>query len=95
LTIGLCFLGYLLGFNYFASLYYSTTSSHERRKGLAGGIHEATLGLGISGGSLFGGFAGALMGPRAPYWFSIIVMVGLFMAQVCLYMKTKGPNLRS
>jgi cyanate permease len=37
LIVGLCLLGFLIGFNYFASLYYSTSSSHEKKKGLAGG----------------------------------------------------------
>ena len=93
LTIGLCFLGLLLGFNYFASLYYSTTSSHERRKGLAGGIHEATLGLGIAGGSLVGGAAGALMGPRAPYWLSAFILTGFFLVQTCVFARgNRGPR---
>ena len=95
LIIGLCFLGFLVGFNYFASLYYSTTSSHVRRKGLTSGIHEATLALGIFGGSLIGGLAGALMGPRAPYWFSIIVLIGFFLAQTYTYIRSKRLNQHS
>ena len=87
LTVGLSFLGLLLGFNYFASLYYSITSSHQRRKGLAGGIHEATLGLGIAAGSLVGGIAGTFMGPRTPYWVSAFILIGLFVVQVCMYLR--------
>jgi predicted MFS family arabinose efflux permease len=92
LTLGLCALGFLLGFNYFASLYYSTTSSHERTIGLAGGIHEATLGLGIAGGSLIGGLAGAAMGPRAPYRLSLVVLTGMFLVQTLVYARGRASR---
>ena len=87
LTVGLVGLGLLLGFNYFASLYYSTTSSHDQNKGLASGIHEATLGLGIAAGAFLGGLAGAAMGPRAPYQFSILVLVAMLLVQTCVYLR--------
>ena len=81
LMLGLCGLAVLQGFNYFASLYYSTTGSQDRKKGLAGGIHEAMLGLGIAMGALIGGLAGAALGPRAPYRFSMLIVVSIFLVQ--------------
>lgn len=87
LTIGLAGFGLLLGFNYFASLYYSTTGSHDRNKGLASGIHEATLGLGVAAGSLFGGLAGVTMGPRAPYRIGMLVLVVMLLIQTYVFLR--------
>ncbi|MBN2294025.1 MAG: hypothetical protein JXM70_16485, partial [Pirellulales bacterium] len=87
LTIGLGGFGLLLGFNYFASLYYSTTGSHDQNKGLASGIHEATLGLGVAAGSLFGGLAGAAMGARAPYRFAMVVLVTVILIQTYVFLR--------
>lgn len=92
LTLGLAGFGLLLGFNYFASLYYSTTSSHDQNKGLASGIHEATLGLGVAAGSLFGGLAGAAMGPRAPYRFGMIVLVAIILIEIYVFLRGRSKG---
>jgi len=85
LTLGLCALGLLLGFNYFASLYYSTTGHAEKQKGLVTGIHEATLGLGMAVGCVVGGYTGVVLGPRAPYLLGAAVIVCAAVAQIIVY----------
>jgi MFS family permease len=85
LTAGLASLSVLLGYNYFASLYYSTTGSADHRKGAASGVHEATLAVGFAGGSLFGGLAGRYAGDRAPYLLAAGVMTVLVLPQMALH----------
>ena len=77
---GLLVLGILIGHNYFASLYYSTTRGGDEERGRAAGMHEGTLGLGIALGSAGGGVAGILAGNRIPYLVAacvILVVAGL------------------
>ena len=85
LVLGLSGLSVLLGYNYFSSLYYSTTGSAEEKRGRASGIHEATLALGLTGGSLAGGLAGETFGNRAPFLLAAAVIGGLVIAQTVLY----------
>jgi hypothetical protein len=94
LSAGLASLSVLLGFNYFSSLYYSTTGSADHRKGSSGGIHEATLALGFAGGSLLGGLAGSLVGDRAPYGLAAAVVTALAVVQMVLYGRVVHPLRR-
>jgi predicted MFS family arabinose efflux permease len=87
-------LGLLGGYNYFASLYYSTTGSKSHRKGLASGIHEATLSIGFAAGSMAGGVAGHLAGVRAPYVLGMAVIAFLVVIQIILYRKNVLPLRR-
>jgi MFS family permease len=81
LTLGLSALAMLIGCNYFASLYYTTTGATAQDKGRASGIHEATLALGLTAGSLCGGIAGTWFTARAPFWLAAAVVGGLIFAQ--------------
>jgi MFS family permease len=79
LTLGLVLTALMLGYNYFASIYYSTVAFGTERKGAASGMHEASLAMGSGLGALGGGLLGALYGARAPYRFCVILL-GVFMA---------------
>jgi len=83
LLAGLCGLGLLMGYTYFSSLYYSTSGAHDRKKGRASGIHEATFGLGLAAGAITGGYLGAEWGPRVPY-LTGLVAVGISIGIQCL-----------
>ena len=73
--------------DYFAGLYYSTTGSADHNRSQAGGIHEATLALGMAGGSFFGGLSDEWAGERAPYFLAAGVIAILAVAQLLLYRK--------
>jgi MFS family permease len=94
LMAGLASLSILLGYNYFSSLYYSTTGSADHRKGSAGGVHEATLALGFAGGSLLGGVAGSFAGERAPYRLAAGVITALVVVQIVMYWRVVHPRRR-
>ncbi len=85
LLVGLAAVGLLVGHNYFASLYYSTSGASEERKGAASGIHEATLGIGFAGGSLLGGVLGNLAGIRVPYLLAAGLIIALAGVQIFVY----------
>lgn len=91
LTAGLCGLGIMVGYNYFASLYYSSTGTSHERKGWASGIHEATLGFGLALGSLTGGAAGRYGGSRAPYGLALAVILLLAALQTMVYVRRVRP----
>ena len=80
-VVGLIGLAQLLGYNYFASLYYSTTGVIEERRGAASGMHEFTLALGFAAGAIVGGFVGRLSGSRAPYQLAAAVILVLLLVQ--------------
>ena len=50
LTLGLILFALLSGYNYFSSIFYSTTTFDRRRQGLASGMHEASLAVGFARG---------------------------------------------
>jgi len=74
LTASIAGLSTLLGFNYFASLFYNAQGADKNRKGRAFGLNEAFLALGAAGGSLFGGLAAPYLGIRGPYQMAMIVV---------------------
>ena len=75
LTIGLVLFGLLSGYNYFSSIFYSTTTFGGQRQGIASGMHEASLALGFAAGALGGGLVSLWLGPRAPYQTVALVVV--------------------
>jgi len=80
LFIGLTLHGQLAGYNYFSGLFYSTAGSSRNRRTMAAGIHEATLAIGMSSGTILGGVLGSQIGPRAPWFLAatvLLVLVGL------------------
>lgn len=89
LMAGLSGLGMLAGYNYFASLYYSTMGAGEERRGLASGLHEATLGVGMAVGSVVGGLVGQTLGYRAPYLLSACLIFVLAVVQTVIHVRTR------
>jgi MFS family permease len=85
LLIGLALLGQLVGFNYFSSLYYSTTGAAQESRAFAAGIHEATLAAGMALGTLAGGYVGSLINNRLPYQLSAAVIGVLVVWQACVW----------
>ena len=67
LLLGLILFALLSGYNYFSSIFYSTTTFDRKRQGLVSGMHEASLAVGFAAGSLGGGLVSLWLGSRAPY----------------------------
>ena len=92
LTLGLVAAAQLSGFNYFASLYYSTTGSRHDNRATATGIHEATHLLGFAIGTLLGGFIGDHFNdPAEAYRFAAGLIVVLTVAQIVIYFTKVRP----
>ena len=86
LTTGLILLAVLFGANYFASLFYSTSGFEDRRKGMASGLHESSLAMGLGAGGLLGGILGTWLGSRVPYYFCALVLGLSVTAQMTIYL---------
>ena len=95
LGVGLFAIAILVGYNYFASLYYSSASGGDERRGLASGVHEATFGVGIGAGSLGGGLVGTYAGERAPYVLAIGIITGLAVVQIVYFLRRVVPLRRA
>ncbi len=95
LMLGLALLGQLVGFNYFAGLYYSTAGSSTERRALAAGIHEATLAGGMAVGTIVGGLMGTWMGHRVPYYMAAGVVALMMSFQVVGWWMGGGRRDRS
>ena len=94
-TAALMGLGVFTGFNYFASLYYSSAGAHEHRRGFSSGMHEATLGLGFGIGAIGGGILGTFAGVRAPYILAACVVLALAVVQTVFYLRNVRPLRKS
>jgi len=94
LVVGLALLSQLAGFNYFASLFYSTAGSSHEGRGAASGYHEATLALGFAAGSILGGLAGDIGDPGTPYRLGAAVIVVLALLQTGLYLTRVRPLMQ-
>lgn len=93
LALGLALLAQLVGFNYFSSLYYSTTGSRDEDRGAASGMHEATLAMGQAFGSILGGWTGLTWGARSPYVLAagaIVVILGVQTVWYRSYVRPRG-----
>ena len=75
LTLGLVLFALLSGYNYFSSIFYSTTTFDRKRQGLASGMHEASLAVGFALGALGGGLMSLWLGPRGPYQTVALVVI--------------------
>ena len=84
-AVMIALLSVMQGFNYFASLTYSTAASSDSDKGAASGWNEATLALGLSGGALFGGLIGHTLGNRTPFLLAAGVIGLLLVFQLVRY----------
>jgi MFS family permease len=92
IMLGLALMAQLMGYNYFASLYYSISGAAQDGHGAASGIHEATIGLGFAAGSFIGGAAAQWWGERAPYWIAACVIAGLMIVQVMMFVRYVQPR---
>lgn len=81
---GLCAVGLMVAFNYFATLYYSTAGSREERRGRSSGMLEASIALGVAMGTFGGGLVGQVHA-RAPYLLAAVVIVLLVVVEVRMY----------
>ena len=90
LTAGLMCAGVMTGYIYFTGIFYSTTSFHHERKGLASGIHEGTYALGFTGGALGGAYLVSVAGIRAPFEISIAVLLSLMVVQLLTRVIVRG-----
>lgn len=84
LAVGVILAGVMLGYNYFASIYYSTVAFAAGRKGRASGVHEASLAFGGAFGALGGGIIGAAYGARIPYRLSVVVLAVFIAVQLLI-----------
>ena len=94
LWLALAALGQSTGYNYFASLYYSTTGSSDARRASASGIHEATLAIGLAGGSAAGGLIGHQVNIRASYVLAASVIAVLICVQITVYLRQTRSRLQ-
>jgi len=85
LTAGVMLVGTMMGYNYFSSIFYSTTGFSEGRRGLASGLHEGTLAIGFTIGSLGGGYLGASLGVRVPFQVGVAVLALSILVQAAGY----------
>tara|TARA_B100000809_G_scaffold159781_1_gene157168 strand:+ start:2329 stop:3507 length:1179 start_codon:yes stop_codon:yes gene_type:complete len=93
LTLSVCGFSVLMGYNYFGSLFYSSTGNENERKGRAFGWNEAFLGFGAVGGSFLGGWLGS-GNVRAPYLLAAIIVGLSFSVQAIVYLKHVRPLRR-
>ena len=95
LTIGLLLFALLTGFNYFSSIFYSTTSFSRTRQGMVSGLHEASLAFGFAAGAFGGGIVGLRLGSRGPYQMVAVVLVLTALIQFGVYINMRRhQNLR-
>ena len=91
LILGLTALSVLPGYNYFASLFYSTGIGDTRHRGTWCGLHEATFGAGLTLGSILGGWIGSHAGVRSCFLLAAVVVVIIIVVQIILYLKLVRP----
>ena len=85
LTAGIMLVGMLAGYNYFASIFYSTTGFADDQKVMASSVHEAVGAVGLGGGALLGGLAGAYLGGRASYLLCGLAIVVSSAVQLAMF----------
>jgi len=89
-AVGLLMLGALAGVTFTASIFYSLHT--EGPGGRRTGIHEAIVGSGFLMGPLLGGFIAEHLGPRAPYWLAVAVILGAITAQLAMLSKKPAQS---
>ena len=86
LTAGLMCVGMMAGYVYFSSIFYTTTSFGIKKKGVAGGMHEASLALGFSAGAIGGGYLSLKGGLRLPYQVCVVLLAVTILLQSIGYL---------
>ena len=85
-------LGIAYGFAYCSHLYYGASASRKRSARMA--IHEIVISLGLTIGSLAGGYLAEHVGLYTPYWFAL-GLVGLGTAvQMAIHLGTRARTSR-
>ena len=82
-------LGIAYGFAYCSHLYYGASASRKRSARMA--IHEIVISLGLTIGSLAGGYLAEHVGLYTPYWFAV-GLVGLGTASRSRSTLPRGPG---
>ena len=81
-AVGFTAIGFVAGYTYLASLYFTMEELTEKGKG--GGFHEAVLGAGMFLGPVAAGWVGEHYSLRAPYYFCAAALAALIVAQMVL-----------
>ena len=96
-AVAFLLLGISVGFNYYASVYYSL-EAYPLTKGKGAGFHEAVLGAGLFLGPILSGGCGSLvssrwpsLGLRAPYYFCAAFLFLGMIAQLIPFFNGKTP----
>ncbi len=92
---GFAAIGFVSGYTYLASLYFTMEELTEKGKG--GGFHEAVLGAGMFLGPVAAGWVGERYSIRAPYYFcagALAVLVAVQMALVFWRRHNSSANQR-
>lgn len=90
-SISVCVFSILMGFNYYGSLFYSSTGASSENKGKAFGLNEAFLMFGAVGGSLLG----AALSTSDSYRLPFVVAAGVVAASLacqCVIWQLKGNS---
>lgn len=83
-------LSIMMGYNYFSSLFYSSTGNRNERKGRAFGWNEAFLGFGAVGGCFLGGWLGSA-NLRAPYLLAASMVTASLIIQAIVFLRSVRP----
>jgi predicted MFS family arabinose efflux permease len=94
LLAGMLGLGFAQGFNYFASVYYSTTGSRQDNRGRTTGKMEAMISMGMGIGTLLGGAVG-IFSLRVPYALGLGIVLVLVFVELAIYVRHIRPLMRS
>jgi predicted MFS family arabinose efflux permease len=89
LFLGLASLAVLIGYNYFAGLFYGNEHPSKRGRGFASGMHQGSLAAGLAIGSIGGGLFGAYLGPRSPYFLGMLVLLASIAGQVLVIQQSR------
>ncbi|MCP4811841.1 MAG: hypothetical protein GY888_04975, partial [Planctomycetaceae bacterium] len=77
----------LMGFNYYGSLYYSSTGATADKQGKAFGLNESFLMFGAVGGSLAGALLSGAETFRLPFLVAAVVVLASLLTQVTIWLR--------
>ncbi len=96
LLVGVIGVAHMMGYNYFAGMYYATRGSVDQTRGGFVGMHEASIAVGFASGTLLGGLLGEeLDNVRVPYVLAAAILAVFAVIQVIVYAKSIRPMRRS
>ena len=83
--LSVCVFSVLMGFNYYGSLYYSSTGATADEQGKAFGLNESFLMFGAVGGSLAGALLSGAETFRLPFLVAAVVVLASMFTQVVIW----------